>query len=600
MIAASNAAERNGTAGAVSGSAGSGSGSGKGKGKGIAMFLESQSNMSNVSDSPALANVSAWCITSSACASGICDVTNKYGCRGKCTVAAPDSQKGSDYNCPTPPGPNSTNETNASFAAKLQERGGADNSSALNATKKTSIPNTLPLPGTVYGRTSLEVDHIELSGRRIVLPDGTNHVCSRVEINQCTPDGFDDGSQDAFKGWQESEISNGEDEEDDQPAEGSALVGTPFAKQNKANGGKWWAPGTPRPDGDPFKVEIPVPRASKCAVWRNLECIMRVTSGASAPVSDNTGDDDSEQVVPRSQRRNSISQKSLAKEAEEEEKDRRQAEAATASSPNKRRPPPRRGGKGAKMTKEELAAEQDPCINHKHCGGCLALAQCGWCGMDSQEGVCLSGSKDGPEEGLRGDGSGSGCDFALLAEHGVDVSDRMPPEISISNLPDNNVTRLDKQKAAKASEVKWSFWDASKKKTDTFPMENSDEILEACRADASRSDADDLKPLKPQSTDEMLQDYARYTIGMDMAANLTNNTVEASKAVPALLNVSGQMLPNGWSSFNFSGEVNPSGPAVGSQEFQRRATNNYFANCARVRGPAGCAKAMAQGVDYGR
>jgi hypothetical protein len=85
---------------------------------------------------------------------------------------------------------------------------------------------------------------------------------------------------------------------------------------------------------------------------------------------------------------------------------------------------------------------------------------------------------------------------------------------------------------------------------------------------------------------------------MDPSANLTSDQEEARKAVPALLNISGVHLPNGWSNWNYSKEVNPSGDSVGSQEFTERAKRNWFLNCAQVRGPAGCVKALADGHGY--
>ena len=85
---------------------------------------------------------------------------------------------------------------------------------------------------------------------------------------------------------------------------------------------------------------------------------------------------------------------------------------------------------------------------------------------------------------------------------------------------------------------------------------------------------------------------------MDPGTNLTSDLNEASKMVPAMLNISGVNMPNGWSNWNYSKEINPSGDSVGTHEFTERAKRNWYLNCAQVRGPAGCVKAIADGHVY--
>jgi hypothetical protein len=338
-----------------------------------------------------------------------------------------------------------------------------------NVTSPAVTIPTGPLPASVYGNTASQASN-ELSARKIVLDDGSDHMCSRVEINQCTPDGFDDGSSAAFENADSSSPypPSGDDAEDDDDID---AAGPDSAPQRKSRPPAWWEPMAVRPDEHAGYLTGRPRRSKRCAVWRNKECIMRIMSkganvedkaspgvpsadgsdslsGSSSDSTPGSGsgsrlDDSDAESSPASathaqqsggagagapRRKKALrSVDEMKAEVKAQEETDQKARQSHVSGPPSRKPSPGRTGgskgKGAAMSQREMAAEADPCLNQQGCGGCLAQAQCGWCGVDLSEGVCLEGSRSGPSGP-----DGTKCDFELLGEHGIDITGRLPAE----------------------------------------------------------------------------------------------------------------------------------------------------------------------------
>jgi hypothetical protein len=189
--------------------------------KGDSSASSGDSSTNSTSSGPPARPVGGWCMADADCLTQSCDVMNTYGCHGRCTVAKPQKDFGALVNCP-----------NMSDPAVLKK----SNSTANVTAPPLTVPTTLPLPASVYGKTAREIDHVELSARKIMMADGSEHMCTRVEINQCTPDGFDDGSSAAFEADESSPDAPEGDDAYDPDEQGSSEFGE--GGGGKGSGGK--------------------------------------------------------------------------------------------------------------------------------------------------------------------------------------------------------------------------------------------------------------------------------------------------------------------------------------------------------------------------